>query len=193
MAPISAVKAAAADQSALALAQEDQGEPAPPKGKQTKADKAYNRRKELLNKITASASPYSKSHARRVRRAAQPENNLVASLAEVEAVLPQLSDDEGSAGEDGEGDEYAMDDEEAQGQAQKAKTGGKGQEKLTAKKRQRVLTAESARLPAIIKNEAFAASPFATIRQHTLNTLLAQKNAPAAKPKAKGAGKKAGK
>lgn len=39
-------------------------------------------------------------------------------------------------------------------------------------------TSESSRLPAIIKNESFAQSPFATIRQHTLNTLAMQKNPP---------------
>ncbi|GAA5823498.1 hypothetical protein JCM11251_000656 [Rhodosporidiobolus azoricus] len=143
-----------------------------PKEKQTKAEKAYNKRKALLEKLSASTTPYSKSHARRVRRAAKPENNLVASLEEVEAVLPTVEalptlDDE-------EEDEGMEDDEGVQGG--KKTPGGKGKEKLTAKKRQRVLTAESARLPAIIKNESFAASPFATIRQHTLNTLVTQKN-----------------
>ena len=43
-------------------------------------------------------------------------------------------------------------------------------------------TAEST-LPAVIKNESFAASPFATIRQHTLNTLAMQKNPPGKKAK----------
>ncbi|GAA6046866.1 hypothetical protein JCM3770_005682 [Rhodotorula araucariae] len=188
MAPIAAVKAAAADESARSRTRDDTGEPQPPKGKQTKAEKAYNRHKVLLEKITAGASPYSKSHARRVRRAAQPANNLVASLAEVEAVLPQLSDEGVSGEEGGEDQEYEMEGGEELGQVQKPKTGGKGKEKLTAKKRQRVLTAESARLPAIIKNEAFATSPFATIRQHTLNTLLMQKNPPVQKAKARGAG-----
>ena len=105
--------------------------------------------------------------------------------------------------DDDEAAQYKMGDE-TEGAKAKGK-GGKGKEKLTAKKRQRVLcvppslpltlllllllpsltlsyslrcsTAESARLPAIIKNEQFAKSPFATIRQHTLNTLIAQKGA----------------
>ncbi|GAA5844128.1 hypothetical protein JCM9279_003739 [Rhodotorula babjevae] len=177
MAPIAAVKAAAALLPPPPTEPEhpDEADPAP--HKQTKAQKAYNRRKELLDKVTASTTPYSKSHARRLRRHAQPANNLVASLAEVEAVLPDIDGDDDSARGDEDGDEaqYEMGDE-AEGVKAKAK-GGKGKEKLTAKKRQRVLTAESARLPAIIKNEQFAKSPFATIRQHTLNTLIAQKGA----------------
>ncbi|BGP23907.1 hypothetical protein JCM10295v2_002808 [Rhodotorula toruloides] len=179
MAPIAAVKAAAAE-AAETEAGADVSEPdqmgavyeVPAKPKQTKAEKAHARRKELLEKVNASTMPYSKSHARRLRRAAKPQNNLVASLTEVEAVLPSIEP------EAQEGDEDDMYDEEAPA---KAKTGGKGKEKLTAKKRQRVLTAESARLPAIIKNESFSASPFATIRQHTLNTLITQTNPPVQK------------
>ncbi|GAA5894483.1 hypothetical protein JCM8208_006254 [Rhodotorula glutinis] len=179
MAPIAAVKAAAALLPPPPTEPEhtDEADPAP--HKQTKAQKAYNRRKELLDKVAASTTPYSKSHARRLRRHAQPANNLVASLAEVEAVLPDVdgAEGEGSGPEDDDEGRYEMVDEaEVQGGQAKGK-GGKGKEKLTAKKRQRVLTAESARLPAIIKNEQFAKSPFATIRQHTLNTLIAQKGA----------------
>lgn len=80
--------------------------------------------------VNASTTPYSKSHARRLRRAAKPQNNLVASLTEVEAVLPSIEPEEQDGAED---DMY---DEEAPA---KSKTGGKGKEKLTAKKRQRVL------------------------------------------------------
>ncbi|KPV77513.1 uncharacterized protein RHOBADRAFT_51357 [Rhodotorula graminis WP1] len=186
MAPIAAVKAAAALRSPPPAEPQHPDEADPQPHKQTKAQKAYNRRKELLDKVAASTTPYSKSHARRLRRHAQPANNLVASLAEVEAVLPDLDGagggGEGSAADDDrdDGEEYEMGDEAHEVQGGKAKgKAGKGKEKLTAKKRQRVLTAESARLPAIIKNEQFAKSPFATIRQHTLNTLIAQKGAAA--------------
>ncbi|BGP31264.1 hypothetical protein JCM10296v2_003028 [Rhodotorula toruloides] len=176
MAPIAAVKATAAE-AAETETLADVAEPerteavleALAKPKQTKAEKAYARRKELLDKVNASTTPYSKSHARRQRRAAKPQNNLVASLTEVEAMLPSIEPGEQ------DGDEEDMYDEEAPA---KPKTGGKGKEKLTAKKRQRVLTAESARLPAIIKNESFSSPPFATIRQHTLNTLITQTNPP---------------
>ncbi|GAA6016046.1 hypothetical protein JCM10207_004424 [Rhodosporidiobolus poonsookiae] len=177
MQPISAVvEAAAADAQPAQTDAVEEGdkEPRPPKEKQTKAEKAYSKRKALLEKLSARTTPYSKSHARRLRRAAKPENNLVASLSEVEAVLPEV---ERLQPEQGSDEDEGMDEDDEEDQMQgKGKTGGKGKEKLTAKKRQRVLTAESARLPAIIKNESFASSPFATIRQHTLNTLVTQKN-----------------
>ena len=162
----------------------------------------------LYAELNASTAPYSKSHNRRLRRAARPQNNLVTTLQEVEAVLPSIEpafdmSDEADAFEvEAEEEEYEEAGTAASG---KGKTGGKGKEKLTAKKRQRVLcvpffqarsctrsdlfmfsidrTAESTRLPAIIKNESFAASPFATIRQHTLNTLAMQKNPPVKKAK----------
>ncbi|KAI5480397.1 hypothetical protein MNV49_000972 [Pseudohyphozyma bogoriensis] len=140
--------------------------------KQKKADKAYAKREALIAKITAGQNPYSKSHNRRLKRAAKPENNLVASLNEVKEVLHQVESDEDEAEESDRAEEVV-----------KAKEGGgKGKEKLTAKKRQRVLSAEATRMPAILSNPAFASDPFATIRLHTMNTL---QTATHAKPKAK--------
>ncbi|GAA5870086.1 hypothetical protein JCM8547_001458 [Rhodosporidiobolus lusitaniae] len=159
-----------------AVEQQEEKQPRLPKEKQTKAEKAYNKRKALLDKLSASASPYSKSHARRIRRAAKPENNLVASLNEFKAMLPEVEPLRPAEPESGDA---GMDDEEEElEEKQEKRKDGKGVEKLTAKKRQRVLTAESARLPAIIKNASFSALPFATIRQHTLNTLVTKVNPP---------------
>ncbi|GAA5892747.1 Slx9p [Sporobolomyces salmoneus] len=141
----------------------------------TKSEKAQLKRQNLLDQINQRATPYSKSHSRRLKRAARPESNLVTSLSDVQDVLPSLEPDfeePGQSEEEGEGDEM-QDDQEPQGK--KAGNGGKGKEKLTAKKRQRVLTNESTRLPAILANSSFSKSPFATIRMHTLNTMAAQK------------------
>ncbi|GAA5963804.1 hypothetical protein JCM21900_000048 [Sporobolomyces salmonicolor] len=172
MAPIQAPKTIEVDQAPAP--------PLPPQGdkplapKQTKAEKAHAKRQALLDKITAGSTPYSKSHGRRLKRAARPSNNLVTTLAEFEEVLPQIEPES-------EEEEDGMEEE---GVPKKQGTGGKGKEKLTAKKRQRVLTTEAARLPAILANSHFASSPFATIRQHTLNTMATQKNEPPAKKKA---------
>ncbi|GAA5986431.1 hypothetical protein JCM10908_003752 [Rhodotorula pacifica] len=189
MAPIAAVKAAAAASGPISAPDRpehsEEAEEGPErKNKQTKAGKAYNKRKQLLDKLNSSTTPYSKSHNRRLRRAARPQNNLVTTLQEVEAVLPSV-EPAFDMSDEGEADAFELEEEEEEEvpAGKKGKTGGKGKEKLTAKKRQRVLTAESTRLPAIIKNESFAASPFATIRQHTLNTLAMQKNPPPKKAK----------
>lgn len=67
-----------------------------------------------------------------MKRAAKPENNLVTSLTEVQDVLQQVT----AQAEEPQQDDY---EEDAQETETKAPTGGKGQPKLTAKKRNRVL------------------------------------------------------
>ncbi|ORY91519.1 ribosome biogenesis protein SLX9-domain-containing protein [Leucosporidium creatinivorum] len=141
-------------------------EPLAPPKKQSKSDKQYAKREALLAKITAGANPYSKSHTRRMKRAARPSENLVTGLGEVEDVLQQVT---AQAEEERAQEEEEMDQGQAKGSWKEL--GGKGQPKLTVKKRNKVLTEESARLPAVLANPAFASNPFATIRTHTLNNL----------------------
>lgn len=62
-----------------------------------------------------------------MKRAARPSENLVTGLSEVENVLQEVT---------AQAEVDAQEEEEEQ---TKAKTGGKGQPKLTAKKRQQVL------------------------------------------------------
>lgn len=90
-----------------------------------------------ITEINARSNPYSKSHSRRLKRAARPEANLVTSLNDFQDVLPEIEpefDDSHSAQDEDEEAAMIDDDEHA-----KPGTGGKGKEKLTAKKRQRVL------------------------------------------------------
>jgi len=88
--------------------------------------------------ITAGATPYSKSHNRRLKRAAKPENNLVTSLSSVTKELEEMAPQS-----DSDSDEERETDDEPKtvpGKIGKGVgEGGKGQEKLTAKKRSRVL------------------------------------------------------
>jgi len=84
--------------------------------------------------IKQRSQPYSKSHNRRLKRAQRPSSNLVTSLSDFQDVLPSIEPEfeEVSGGEDEgvtieEEEQYKMKD-------------GKGREKLTAKKRQRVLS-----------------------------------------------------
>ncbi|KAK4055529.1 hypothetical protein OIV83_000075 [Microbotryomycetes sp. JL201] len=136
--------------------------------------------------INASQQPYSKSHARRVRRAQKASNNLVTSLKDVRDELSLVESQEPSSRQSGKKVNKQDIDTDAGSEREqvpdvetetKAKTGGKGQPKLTAKKRSKVLSTESARLPAVLANPAFAANPFATIRTHTMNTMSTHKQA----------------
>ncbi|GAA5983858.1 hypothetical protein JCM5350_007577 [Sporobolomyces pararoseus] len=142
----------------------------------TKAEKAQIKRQNLLDQINKRSTPYSKSHSRRLKRAARPSSNLVTSLSDFQDVLPEIEPDfEEPTNDDDQDDGMEDDHDESAAQGAKSSKNGKGREKLTAKKRQRVLTNESTRLPAILANSSFSKSPFATIRMHTLNTMAAQK------------------
>lgn len=127
-------------------------EPVRAPSKQKKADKLYERREALLAskyfppsfpipchldlitlsriEITAGVSPYSKSHNRRIKKLARPSENLVTNLSAVDDVLQEMKAQE----------EVDEDDSiTAIGREVVSLPGGKGKEKLTAKKRQRVL------------------------------------------------------
>ncbi|GAA6062216.1 hypothetical protein JCM10212_006451 [Sporobolomyces blumeae] len=144
--------------------------------RRTKAEKAQARRQNLLDQINSRSTPYSKSHARRLKRSARPSANLVTSLSDVHDVLPSIEPESAFENDESEVDGEVMGDAgEGHYEEEEKSKDGKGKEKLTAKKRQRVLTSESTRLPAVLSNSHFSASPFATIRQHTLNTISAQK------------------
>lgn len=80
----------------------------------------------MLAKITDGVSPYSKSHNRRIKKQARPDQHLVTNLAEVDNVLEQMSAAVEVEAEENEDVEEVL-------------AGGKGKEKLTAKKRNRVL------------------------------------------------------
>ncbi|SCZ98928.1 BZ3500_MvSof-1268-A1-R1_Chr7-1g09318 [Microbotryum saponariae] len=155
------------------------GRPFP--AKQTKATKQHLKRQALLDQITSSQQPYSKSHARRMKRAAKPENNLVADLRQVEQALPPTSWTTTSLMGDAlgmqHGEEVEQEDVDVgmeEGGVRGLK-GGKGKEKLTAKKRSRVLESEASRLPAVLTNKDFKKDAFAAIRLHMMNQIEAEK------------------
>ncbi|KDE09027.1 hypothetical protein, variant [Microbotryum lychnidis-dioicae p1A1 Lamole] len=148
--------------------------------KQTKATKQHLKRQALLDKITSSQQPYSKSHARRMKRASKPENNLVADLRQVEQALPPTSLTTTTLMGDALGMQHGEEVEEdvdvgmEEGVVPGLK-GAKGKEKLTAKKRSRVLESEASRLPAVLTNKDFKKDAFAAIRLHMMNQIKAEK------------------
>ncbi|SGY79220.1 BQ5605_C008g05078 [Microbotryum silenes-dioicae] len=174
--------------------------------KQTKATKQHLKRQALLDKITSSQQPYSKSHARRMKRASKPENNLVADLRQVEQALPPTSLTTTTLMGDALGMQHGEEVEEdvdvgmEEGVVPGLK-GAKGKEKLTAKKRSRVLyvhpasspphpilqqfelsllcidhrESEASRLPAVLTNKDFKKDAFAAIKLHMMNQIKAEK------------------
>lgn len=113
--------------------------------------------------INRKSTPYSKSHSRRLKRAARPSANLVTSLSDFNHALPDIEpafeeedDEQRDAEEEDQGmlddDDDREDDDNGSDKTTRgkkndddARAGGKGREKLTAKKRQRVLSVFSNR------------------------------------------------
>lgn len=89
----------------------------------------------LLAEITAGSNPYSKSHVRRQKRAERPTENLITGLEDVRAALVG----EGQLGE-GEGEREGEKEQAGSKEAtENIGEKGKGKEKLTSRKRARVL------------------------------------------------------
>lgn len=84
--------------------------------------------------INQRSQPYSKSHNRRIKRSQRPSANLVTSLSDFQDVLPSIEPEFEEPSGGGEDEGVVIEEEEEY----KLKD-GKGREKLTAKKRQRVL------------------------------------------------------
>ncbi|KAG8728880.1 hypothetical protein FRC12_021428, partial [Ceratobasidium sp. 428] len=135
---------------------------------QTKKEKKQVKHELFLQRLTASTSPYSKSHNRRLKRKAKSE--LSTDLASVEKVLRKLAPEISTA---------ASVQHEPTTQPTKP-VGLMGEGKgvtLSKKQRQRALELERLRQPAIMQNPEFKNNPFAAIRIHAQNSLLPHGNA----------------
>ncbi|KAI0307762.1 ribosome biogenesis protein SLX9-domain-containing protein, partial [Multifurca ochricompacta] len=120
----------------------------------------------FIERLEASRVPYSKSHARRLKR--KEKEQLVGDMESLKTALPSITSmsGKGSAGE------YAA-------LAMPVRPGQIGEGKgtpLTRSQRRRALKAERFRQPLILANPTFAAHPFETIRIHARNTLVPHKS-----------------
>ncbi|KEI41860.1 uncharacterized protein L969DRAFT_14082 [Mixia osmundae IAM 14324] len=148
-------------------------EPSPyPPAAPSRVDKGAERRKILLRKVQASTQPhpYSKSHARRLKR--KEKTNLAgASLSELQDALQQTTETVPAPTPDHARQHKIKQSRQHQTEPLAAKSPAQSTAKLTTAKRAKMIEAESKRLPAILNHKAFAANPFAAIRQHAKNTL----------------------
>jgi len=137
-----------------------------PLPKLSKKDKQQIKHDAWMERL-ASQAPYSKSHARRVKRKAK--ESLTANLSDMRDVLetleiPLSSQMGGSAS-------TSVQKQDARSSSTKKIGEGAGQP-LSKRQRQKALATEQVRLPLIMANSAFSANPFATIRTHAQNTLV---------------------
>ncbi|KAI0068387.1 hypothetical protein BV25DRAFT_1818801 [Artomyces pyxidatus] len=145
-----------------------------------KKDRRVLKHELFIERLEAARSPYSKSHARRLKR--KDKEQIAGGLAGLRAALTAVEstgsapavDDAVTATPDGGNG--------AEGQpAAKPRPGQIGEGKgapLKRAQRKQALKAEQFRLPKILANPDYAANPFKTIRTHAQNTLILHRPAP---------------
>ncbi|KAH8998924.1 ribosome biogenesis protein SLX9-domain-containing protein, partial [Lactarius hatsudake] len=132
---------------------------------------------ELFIERMTSRAPYSKSHARRLKRK-ERERLAGGGMESLESALPSITTDgviaTGTSRSAGEGPTTPADPEAPSPPARLVGQIGQGKgTPLTRSQRRRALCAERFRQPLIRADPAFATNPFGTIRTHAQNTLVA--------------------
>ncbi|KAH9985405.1 ribosome biogenesis protein SLX9-domain-containing protein, partial [Russula compacta] len=163
---IGALKDAPADE-ILRSVSTDVSFPQQPQHTPNKKDRRILKHELFIERLEASRAPYSKSHARRLKR--KEREQLAGGLDLLKAALPSIAPTAVSAAERsaGEGRDAATAGGALPGQIGE----GKGNP-LTRSQRRRALKAELFRQPLVRSNPEFAANPFETIRTHARNTLV---------------------
>ncbi|KAJ7925895.1 ribosome biogenesis protein SLX9-domain-containing protein [Mycena leptocephala] len=134
----------------------------PHPGTLKKKEKQQLKREALLERLESSHSPYSKSHARRMKRKAKEQ--LGGGLDDIQHALAAESLAQ-----------TASEEVQPKQKKPKPKPGQIGEGKgapLSKAQRQRALQMEKLRHPLILGNAEFSSNPFQTIRTHAQNTLL---------------------
>ncbi|EIM83429.1 uncharacterized protein STEHIDRAFT_63376, partial [Stereum hirsutum FP-91666 SS1] len=137
-----------------------------------KKDKQMMKHELFLQRLDASRAPYSKSHARRIKRKEKEEiagglGAIKAALSSMEGVDVPLHSAAAPSGNQGSSAKASAIAQRRPGQIGE----GKGAP-LTKAQRKQALKAERLRQPLILSNPDFAANPFKTIRLHAQNTLI---------------------
>jgi len=151
-----------------------QSEPLP---QLTKKEKQELKHQAFVERLESKGSPYSKSHARRLKRKAK--ESLITDLTDVGAVISamnaELQTDPSAADpqQPGESGEKPRPKEIPMGKIGE----GKGVP-LSKAQRKRALQIERIRQPLIRNNTTFSANPFETIRLHAQNTLIMHQKPP---------------
>ncbi|KAF9651899.1 hypothetical protein BDM02DRAFT_3184148 [Thelephora ganbajun] len=145
-----------------------------------KKEKRMLKHARLLEKVEASCLPYSKSHARRLKRKAK-EELAGGTLSDIQSAIATMESDEKTLG--GKTLTESSRDDPSNPPARTGDTGLIGEGKgapLSQNQRKNALKLERIRHPMIIANSDFKANPFRAIRTHAQNTLV--KNATPAQP-----------
>ncbi|KAH9082127.1 ribosome biogenesis protein SLX9-domain-containing protein [Lactarius deliciosus] len=192
---VGAFKDVPADEILHSVNNDDDGDSIRPATTLNKKEKRILKHELFIERLEASRAPYSKSHARRLKRK-ERERLAGGGMESLESALPSITTDgviatgtSRSAGEGpttpagsarptagaSTGPSAEPDPEAPSPPARLLGQIGQGQgTPLTRSQRRRALKAERFRQPLIRADPAFATNPFGTIRTHAQNTLVAR-------------------
>ncbi|KAF5377451.1 hypothetical protein D9615_005306 [Tricholomella constricta] len=136
-----------------------------------KKEKMQAKHEAFLERLETSSSPYSKSHARRVKRKAKEQ--IANGLSEMQVAIAALDEDIPITVQESVKNAAESSQEPLYNAHVKPGMIGEGKKvPLSKSQRKRALQMEQVRHPLILSNPAFAANPFQTIRTHAQNTLV---------------------
>ncbi|KZT30505.1 hypothetical protein NEOLEDRAFT_1082524 [Neolentinus lepideus HHB14362 ss-1] len=137
----------------------------------TKKEKQHLKRELFLQRLETGSAPYSKSHARRLKRKSREKiagglDELHAAIVSVEEEIPvAVKNSIQDTTKDGSSSDPPAKAKPQLGQIGKGKT-------LSQSQRKTVLRVEQIRHPLILSNPDYISNPFETIRKHAQNTLV---------------------
>ncbi|KAG5648084.1 hypothetical protein DXG03_007119 [Asterophora parasitica] len=136
-----------------------------------KKEKLQAKHEAFLERLETFNSPYSKSHARRVKRKAKEQ--IANGLSDMQDAIAALDDEIPTpVRESVKNTAEASQDPPPKAHVKPGMIGEGKKEPLSKSQRKRALQMEQVRHPLILSNPDFAANPFQTIRTHAQNTLV---------------------
>ncbi|PBL00979.1 hypothetical protein ARMGADRAFT_404033 [Armillaria gallica] len=138
---------------------------AAPESRLKKKDKQQSKHEIFMQRLELSHQPYSKSHARRLKRKAKEQ--VANGMTDIQDALPSLDEEETSNDAT-----KSKDDQHTQKKTRGGQIGKGKSSTYTSAQRKQALKLEQLRHPLILSNSKFATNPFETIRTHAQNTLL---------------------
>ncbi|KAG6832443.1 hypothetical protein H0H92_001489 [Tricholoma furcatifolium] len=133
-----------------------------------KKEKMQARHDAFLQRLDLTSSPYSKSHARRMKRKAKEQ--IANGLGEMQSAITALDQD--TAQTDSKESNVNATSNEPRKPLKSGMIGEGKNAPLSKSQRKRALQLEQVRLPLILGNPDFASNPFQAIRTHAQNTLV---------------------
>ncbi|KAL5518870.1 hypothetical protein ACEPAH_553 [Sanghuangporus vaninii] len=140
-----------------------------------KKEKQQLKHEAFVQRLESSHAPYSKSHARRLRRKARDQ--IASGFEDVALALPNVGEDTVDDSREKKNPDVMQTgfSEAMKPLPRKRKTGMIGEGKgapLSEKQRRQVLKTEKIRQPLLLATPEFASNPFKALRIHAQNTLI---------------------